>query len=129
MKFNLSKKKFKQVLKYYDKEVAKYNYVYNAGITPKEGLQIINLIKRKFKVNQSNIDFDFKDKRFGGYAYDDKSISFRKSSLNIMIVCHEMSHLIAYKNKIYGHNYKFAKIMAKVVDYVTDHIEFKMRIT
>lgn len=128
MKYDVRKRKVKQVLKYYDWEIGKYNYLYNSKITPEEGLRIIALIKKKFKVKTKKINFDSGEKNFGGRAFYNGNIQFKKENLNISIVCHEMSHLIAFKDDIYGHSSGFTKIMAKVVDYVINHIKFTMRI-
>lgn len=126
MRFDTDIRIYKQKLKCYVKEILTYKHAYLALITPTEARKIIKLIERRYKLKIKNIRFDLKSKWCSGWAYMDNTIAFKKRYLNILIVCHEVSHLIAYRKGINNHSYKFYRILKQVINFIVTTLTFKI---
>lgn len=124
----IKRKKIKQVYKMYEKEIEKYWHFYCAKCTTKDAKKIIRLIQKKFKIKVNKVDFNWKSKDFGGMAFENGNLKFNDNGcLSLFIVCHECNHLICYKKKIYYHKKGFYKNLDKVIKYIEQKIEFKIK--
>lgn len=127
MKFQRSKIKSKPPYKYYEREIEKYNHFYNVILTEREVRILIKMIAIKFKLELVGITFESETQAYEARVNNRGEVQFAKNArLNLLLVCHEMSHLIGYKKKISNHLPKFYKILDKVISWVEKNMELKM---
>lgn len=124
-KVNLNKK---QILKCYDKEIRKYYHFYKLKLTPIEVKRVVKLISSKYNIKVKKILFDMNSKLYGGWAHKNGIIEFVKETVNLMIVCHEVCHLICYSKGVMGHNANFYKQLTEIIKYVENNVRLKMEI-
>lgn len=118
----------KQKLICYVIEIANYKHFYSSLINVKEAKTIIKLLAKHFKIKIKEIDFNYKSKWYGGWAFRNGKLKFRKEELNLGIVCHEVCHLFCYKKKIYGHPNKFYYHLTRFVNFIENNLEFTIKI-
>ncbi len=127
MIFERSSRKCIQKYKLYDKEITKYKHLYHSFISIKEACEIIRILCDKFKIKPNKIEFNYNNEMHGGWANRNGDIGFKKETLNILIVCHELCHLYSFKQKVYTHSYNFYKNLDKITKFIECNLTFKMK--
>jgi len=129
MKLVRPRNQCKQKLICYEIEIAKHKHFYSSLIDIEEAEKIIRLLSKYFKIGVKQIDFNYKSKLYGGKAErKTNKIRFRRKKLNLLIVCHELCHLLCYKKEIFGHPKEFYDNLDRIVDFIENNIRFSIQI-
>lgn len=118
----------KQKLVCYEIEIAKYKHLYCSFVSIEEAKRIIKLLTKHFNIKIKEVDFNYNSKNYGGRAYPNNKIKFRKQELNLGIICHELCHLFCYKKKIFGHKKEFYNILNEFIIFIENNLEFVIKI-